>query len=570
MINHSKLSVSFDKLRKQDIAHFICDYCSKEFSRSKENYRRSIKIINKDCCDNPKCKSAKTKECNLKVHGVESSFKIKGVKEKIRKTNIKKFGVENPMQSLDIRKKQEESCLEKYGVKNVFQNEKIKEKIKEKNLEKYGSENPMQSDIVKEKSKNTCRERYGVDHHFQSEDIKEKIRQTWYGKYKKYNPSQSSEINKKRKETCLEKYGHENSIESPEVQEKIKKIMEEKYGVKNVFQLQEIQEKIRQTMLEKYGVEHPMQNQDIKNKFCETNIERYGVPFPKNKFGKTQKEIQEWLNSYGFNFKPNHTILDGKELDMYDEKINFAIEYCGLFWHHENSLEPRSKNYHINKFKKCKEKGIQLITIFEDEWLNNQQIVKSIILSKIGIFEKRIYARKCITKEITKKEFSDFCDKYHVQGGNNLATACFGLFYEDELIGVMDLGKHHRKKLQEEMVLTRLCFKSEYQIIGGASKLFSCCVNWCKKNNIKRIISWSDNRWSIGKVYENLKFKILSELDADYSYVNISNPTKRISKQSQMKINTGCPKNISEKQWALQNGLSRIWDCGKIKWVFLI
>jgi hypothetical protein len=50
----------------------------------------------------------------------------------------------------------------------------------------------------------------------------------------------------------------------------------------------------------------------------------------------------------------------------------------------------------------------------------------------------------------------------------------------------------------------------------------------------------------------------------------MSYPKERISKQSQMKCNTGCPKDISEKEWALQNGLSRIWDCGKVRWVFNI
>jgi hypothetical protein len=115
-----------------------------------------------------------------------------------------------------------------------------------------------------------------------------------------------------------------------------------------------------------------------------------------------------------------------------------------------------------------------------------------------------------------------------------------------------------------------LCFKAGYQIVGGASKLFSHCVNWCKNNGIKKIISWSDNRWSNGSIYKNLNFILEQELGSDYAYVNIDNPKERISKQSQMKCNTGCPKDKSEKEWALENGLSRIWDCGKVRWVFKI
>ena len=135
---------------------------------------------------------------------------------------------------------------------------------------------------------------------------------------------------------------------------------------------------------------------------------------------------------------------------MYDQELSFAIEYCGLYWHHENSPQPRNKNYHFEKWEKCKKNSIQLFTIFEDEWLEKKEIIKSMVLSKMGIFDKRIYARKCVVKEIDKKEFVLFCNKYHIQGGNNLSKVCFGLFFENELIGAVDLGIHHRKKLDRK------------------------------------------------------------------------------------------------------------------------
>jgi len=70
--------------------------------------------------------------------------------------------------------------------------------------------------------------------------------------------------------------------------------------------------------------------------------------------------------------------------------------------------------------------------------------------------------------------------------------------------------------------------------------------------------------------YKNLNFQFFKELNADYAYVNIDNPKERISKQSQKKSNTGCPKDKTEKEWALEKGLSRIWDCGKTRWIFKI
>jgi hypothetical protein len=48
----------------------------------------------------------------------------------------------------------------------------------------------------------------------------------------------------------------------------------------------------------------------------------------------------------------------------------------------------------------CSKKGIQLIHIFEDEWINKQDIVKDRIKNILGIYDKKIFARKCVIKEI--------------------------------------------------------------------------------------------------------------------------------------------------------------------------
>jgi len=47
-------------------------------------------------------------------------------------------------------------------------------------------------------------------------------------------------------------------------------------------------------------------------------------------------------------------------------------------------------------------------------------------------------------------------------------------------------------------------------------------------------------------------------------------PNKRISKQSQAKNKNGCPINTTEREWCLELGLARIWDCGKKRWIYEI
>jgi len=522
-----------------------CDYCGQEFNRIKNNLDRSHKITPTDSCLNPECIQKKRIESNRIIFGSDSPMQSEAIKEKGRQTNITKYGVPHACQNTDVKKERKQACLEKYGVTNVFASPEIKERIKETNLIKYGVENPFQNEDIKLKQQNTMMDIYGVDHYSKTDEHKQKV-----------------------KKTSLERYGVDCNLKCEETKSKIKETNIKKYGVENPMQNEAVREKLKQTMKAVYGVENPMQLPEIFAKAKQTCLDIYGK-WPVGNYGQAQSEIEKWINDFGFNFSSNTAIPGGsKELDLYDAEKKLAIEYCGLYFHNEKSPDPRGRYYHYNKYKTCLDNGIQLLTIFEDEWLNRQYQCKSHIKSILGIVEQKIFARKCIIKEIDKCEARPFIDEYHIQGSNNLSKICFGLYHAEELVGVMTLGHHHRQNGSSNLVLDRLCFKHSIQVIGGASKLFSRCIEWAKKGNYSEIISFSDNRWSLGKVYEAMNFEMDREYRPDYCYVNTNKPTTRISKQSQAKKPSKCPEGLTEHQWALQRGLARIWDCGKKRWIY--
>jgi len=254
-----------------------------------------------------------------------------------------------------------------------------------------------------------------------------------------------------------------------------------------------------------------------------------------------------------------------KEIDIYIPSISLAIEYCGLYWHNENSPEPRLRMYHINKMKQCNEKGIRLITIFEDEWLERQEQVKNFLLSVIGKNSIKIGARKTELREVPNKEAAIFLEENHIQGKSTLKIA-FGLYHNEELIAIVTGNKHHRNGHENTFVLNRLAFKTNVSVSGGSSKLLKALIKYAKNNGYSKLVSWSDNRWSEGRVYEKLGFVLAESLGPDYSYVQ---KQSRISKQSCQKKNLvkkGAIGN-TEHEMALSLGLHRIWDCGKKQWL---
>lgn len=264
--------------------------------------------------------------------------------------------------------------------------------------------------------------------------------------------------------------------------------------------------------------------------------------------------IERWLkDQLGGDFGSDRKTM-GFELDLFSPTHQMAVELCGMYWHSEQrGYYP--KNYHYNKYLSCRTSGITLLTIFEDEWLKNRDLVLSIVESKLGKFTKRIAARKCKVQPLSSSTAKSFFDQFHIQGGCQ-STESAGLIHNDELVAAMSLGPHHRDS--KTLVLNRLCFAPRTQVIGGASRLLSHLTKG------RALVSWSDNRWSTGKVYEELGFKLDREYGPDYSYTN---NRERLHKQRFKKSLTGCPQNVLEAEWAKQHGWYRIWDCGKKRWV---
>lgn len=252
------------------------------------------------------------------------------------------------------------------------------------------------------------------------------------------------------------------------------------------------------------------------------------------------------------------------ELDIYVPSKKFAIEYCGLYWHSE---ELRGRNHLKEKLLIAKSLGVDLLTIFEDEWISKPDIVKNIIKSKLGVLP-RVFARKTELREISSQEAYAFFNKHHLQGAPKSISVAFGLFHQEALIGCVSAGNHHRNKNSSNIVLNRLCF-AELSVVGGASKLFNALKSWAKNQGYESIVSWSDNRWSTGKVYEKLGMSG-KELPIDYSYLKKNIRNKRFSKQSKTKknlIKLGAS-GLSESEMAKSLGLYRIYDCGKVRWTY--
>ena len=222
-----------------------------------------------------------------------------------------------------------------------------------------------------------------------------------------------------------------------------------------------------------------------------------------------EKEIRDFCISLNANTLNESTWnkLDGKEIDIYIPDKNLGIEFNGNLWHSNHEKFGVSSNYHQEKSLLAQRKGIQLIHIWEWEWNNSkqQEIIKSLIKSKLGFFIKKIYARKCVIKELDYKTYAQFCNENHLQGECG-AKVKLGLFYNGELVQIMSFGvPRFTDKYEWEII--RECSKLGYCIIGGKERLWKYFL---KKHIPNNCISYCDFSKFIGDSYLRLGFKKLN------------------------------------------------------------
>lgn len=103
------------------------------------------------------------------------------------------------------------------------------------------------------------------------------------------------------------------------------------------------------------------------------------------KKSKGEKELCDFIKSIypGEILENTRKFIGRKELDIYLPELKLAFEYNGEYWHQFH--EEKEPGYHKNKQKACKENGIKLIEVWENDWKKNNQQIKDLISKHLQI-----------------------------------------------------------------------------------------------------------------------------------------------------------------------------------------
>jgi hypothetical protein len=235
------------------------------------------------------------------------------------------------------------------------------------------------------------------------------------------------------------------------------------------------------------------------------------------------------------------------EYDIYIPSKHLAIEYHGLIWHSEKYLTGARDH---EKFLISQKRGDRLIQIYSDEWRDKQEIMKA-QLQEILAPQKKTRIKPIFTLHTqTPPEARTFLDQHHYLGA---ASGCLTVIAKDkdQIVGVWIFMKR-----EEGVILWhRACWHHAYKAWNPHSTALHLALPELKKMGFNKMITFSDNRFHTGQLYEKLGFTFEKNIRADYGYTN---GTKRVSKYN-LRVKAG----VNEKAEAKAKGWYRIWDSGK-------
>jgi len=280
-----------------------------------------------------------------------------------------------------------------------------------------------------------------------------------------------------------------------------------------------------------------------------------GSMCPRCLISQSQREIADFISVHTEYTLNDRSVIYPYELDILVSQYNFAIEFHGLRWHSYDVLESaREKSYLQYKYLLAESTKLQLLQFFDFQWELKQDIIKSILLNKLGLSQK-YDARKLTIKPIDTAQ--EFFNQTHLKGYHP-HTIALGLYDKQELIMAISFTK---RKDQHE--ITHMSAKLGTIVRGGVSKLLKHAHKLVKTP----IYTYADLMHSNGLGYQNAGMELASITKPGYFYYKgkIRLSRYQCQKHKLHKILQDFDPSLSESLNMFNNGFRRVWDAGHLK-----
>jgi very-short-patch-repair endonuclease/membrane-bound inhibitor of C-type lysozyme len=268
-----------------------------------------------------------------------------------------------------------------------------------------------------------------------------------------------------------------------------------------------------------------------------------------------QRQIYTYIrDTLGFNdaILNDRVLIKPYELDVVVPSNKFAIEYNGLYHH---NARYRATDYHDKKSNLVKAHGFKLLHVFEDEWENKSNIVKSMIRHRLGINPSlKGGARACRLVELSAIDRKNFFSINHLDGDVS-AFKTAGLIDEnDRLVAAASVRfPMHRNKYNNHIELARFATINNLCVPGALSRLTKWVKSIAKELQRGKLLTYADERVGTGTAYTVSGWKFLKMTDVRFWW------TDNHVRYNRFKVRASADE--SERVKAERLGLHKIYGC---------
>lgn len=281
--------------------------------------------------------------------------------------------------------------------------------------------------------------------------------------------------------------------------------------------------------------------------------------FPSSGRSRAEEEIATFIEGLGVDVVRNdRSVLDGKEIDIWVPSKNFGVEYNGLWWHCEaNSPDPDRMR---SKLDAQRVAGVNILHVFEDEWLNRRDIIEGMIRCRLGLPVAKLHARDCHVAEVSAEVARSFLDENHLDGVGGSCPLRFGLFDRHEtLVAVITFRRpQQHTKWPDHIEVKRFATLCGVSVRGALGKLIKHVRQHlqCAGQQVN-IMTYVHLRHGEGTSYESVGFVKRHETRRGFWWT--TGGGRRLHR---LKVKADAARGLSERDVAAQRGVHRIYDCG--------
>jgi len=240
------------------------------------------------------------------------------------------------------------------------------------------------------------------------------------------------------------------------------------------------------------------------------------------------------------------------------------------------NLIPASGHVHLQSLldlaSAYRAKGVLLVQLWEDIWLNRPMQVLSRICSILGR-NQTIHGRKTKVVSVSQPQADAFFERNHLQGSAS-ARYKYALFLDTELVALASFSAKRNMTRRAEkgytsVELIRFATAEGITVQGGLSKLLKHLIKTIAPSDV---MTYTDMDWSYGNGYTKLGFELVASSAPAEIWLNTEHMTRHFPHRLPSEVTSATAEMSAAETEAYLHAMHyiRIYNTGNLKHILYL